>query len=135
MNRDDMLKWLLRLIGGVELLALPFVFIPFAWMQQIHEMLPGMGPLASSPLAEYLARGLSAMYALHGAVVVFVSTDVARYRPLIRFLGCVHAAFGTAIIGIDIAAGLPLWWILGEGPGIVVGGILTLWLSRERPTV
>lgn len=135
MNRDDALKWLLRLIGGVELFALPFVFIPFAWMQRIHEALPGLGPLASSPVVEYLARGLSAMYALHGAVVVFVSLDVTRYRPLIRFLGCVHAAFGAAMIGIDAASGLPLWWVFGEGPGIVVGGLLTAWFSRERPAV
>ena len=133
MNRDEALKWLLRLIGGVELLALPFVFIPFEWMRQAHAALPGLGTLPEGPVVEYLARGLSAMYALHGAVVAFASTDIPRFRPLIRFLGCVHAAFGAVMIGIDFASGLPLWWVFGEGPGIVAGGILTAWLSRERP--
>jgi len=132
MTRDNLLKWLLRLIGGVELLAIPFVFIPFSWMQAIHARLPEMEALLHAPALEYLARGLSAMYALHGAVVVFVSTDVVRFRPLIRFLGVAHLLFGLVMFGVSVAAALPLWWVLGEGPVIVTGGVLTLFLSRER---
>ena len=133
MTRDDTLKWLLRIIGGVELLAIPFTFIPFSWMAAIHDRLPGLGALPPGAVVEYMARGMSAMYALHGALVFFASTDVDRFRPMIRFLGFVHTAFGLAIIAIDASAGLPLWWIVGEGPGIAFGGVLTIALSRERP--
>lgn len=133
MTRDDLLKWVLRFIGGVELLAIPFILLPFAWMKDIHAALPGLGSLPDGAVVEYMARSLSAIYALHGAVVFFVSFDVNRYRPLIRMLGTLHIAIGLTVFCIDLVAGLPPWWVFGEGPGIVAGGILMLIFSREQP--
>jgi hypothetical protein len=77
-----------------------------------------------------MARSLSVMYAVHGAVVFRLSFDVPRFRPLIPFLGCLHVAVGVVVVGIDLAAGLPWWWVAGEGPGIAVGGALVLALAR-----
>ena len=65
---DALLKWLLRLVGGVELFAIPFIVIPVAWMDAVNDRVLGLGPLPNSPITEYLTRTLSAMYALHGAV-------------------------------------------------------------------
>jgi hypothetical protein len=135
MTSQGVLKWLLRLIGGIELCAIPFLFFPMSWMNAIHDSVLGLGPLPQGVIVEYLARSLSAMYVLHGAVVFTVSMDVARYWPLIRILGTFHIAFGLAMIAIDAAAGLPGWWVAGEGTGIVVGGILVRWLTREPPAV
>jgi hypothetical protein len=131
---DVVLKWLLRLIGGVELCAIPFLLFPFAWMNDVHDRVLGLGPLPHAPIVEYVARSLSALYALHGAVVFRLSFDVVRFRPLIVFLGWLHLALGLVVLVIDFTAGLPLWWVAGEGPGIAVGGIAVLILARRSST-
>jgi hypothetical protein len=128
---DGLLKWLLRIIGGVELCAIPFIFFPVSWMADVHDRVLGLGPLPGAPITEYLTRSLSALYALHGAVVFRLSFDVPRFRPLVPFLGGLHVLLGLVILGIDLSAGLPWWWVLGEGPGIIVGGLLVLVLSTQ----
>ena len=133
MNSTIALKWLLRMIGGIELCAIPFLLFPVPWMADVHEQVLGLGPLPRGPIVEYMARSLSALYAVHGAVVFFVSFDVVRYRPLIGFLGAIHVTVGATVVAIDLASGLPWWWVLGEGPGIAVGGLLVLLLNRGRP--
>jgi hypothetical protein len=130
---DVALKWLLRLIGGVELCAIPFLLFPFTWMNHVHDRVLGLGPLPNAPIVEYMARSLSALYAVHGAVVFRLSFDVTRFRPLIVFLGWLHLALGLTVLAIDYTAGLPWWWVMGEGPGIAVGGVAILILSR-RPS-
>jgi hypothetical protein len=126
---DALLKWLLRVIGGVELLAIPFILIPVGWMDAVHARLLGH-PLPAGPIVEYMARSLSVMYAIHGAVVFRVSFDVVRFRPLIAFLGGLHVFIGLAVLGTDVSAGLPVWWVAGEGPGIAAGGVLVLVLAK-----
>ena len=127
---DTVLKWLLRVVGGVELFAIPFILFPFAWMGAVHDRVLGLGPLPDAPVVEYMARTLSAMYALHGAVVFRLSFDVPRFRPLIRLLGGLHLTLGLVVLGIDLTSGLPWWWVIGEGPGIAAGGLLVLALTR-----
>lgn len=127
---DTLLKWLLRLVGGVELCAIPFLLFPVPWMDAVHDRLLGLGPLPHAPIVEYMARSLSALYAVHGAVVMRLSLDVARFRDLIGFLGVLHVTLGMTVLGIDLASDLPWWWVAGEGPGIAVGGVLVLVLTR-----
>jgi hypothetical protein len=50
---------------------------------------------------------------------------------LIGFLGWLHIVLGVVVVVIDYTAGLPLWWVAGEGPGIAVGGVLLLVLTRR----
>jgi hypothetical protein len=130
-SNDAALKWLLRLVGGIELCAIPFLLFPFAWMDAVHDRVLGLGALPSAPIVEYMARSLSALYAVHGAVVFRLSFDVERFRPLIGFLGWLHLALGLVVIATDFTAGLPWWWVLGEGPGIATGGVLILLLVRR----
>ncbi|MCI0700343.1 MAG: hypothetical protein L0241_04615 [Planctomycetia bacterium] len=129
---DDSLKWLLRVIGGIELCAIPFLLFPFLWMNEVHDRLLGLGQLPQAPIVEYMARSLSALYAVHGAVVFRLSFDIPRFRPVVRFLGWVHLALGAAVFAIDFSAGLPWWWVAGEGPGIATGGLLVLLLTRRE---
>jgi hypothetical protein len=78
MNRDGrILVWLLR-IGGVAMLtALGAVVMPYEWMNVIHKR-QGLGELPHVPIVGYLTRSISALYALHGALLVFVANDLRR---------------------------------------------------------
>ena len=116
----------------MELCAAPFVLFPTAWMAVAHTHL-GLGPFPDAPLTAYLTRSLSALYAVHGAVIVRVSFDVPRFRPLVGFLGWLHVVFGLTTLGIDLAAGMPWFWTAVEGPGVAAGGALVLWLNRGAP--
>ncbi len=60
---DKALVFLLRLVGVSSLLALAAVFMPVSWMVATHRWL-GLGEMPVTPVVEYLARSLSACYAL-----------------------------------------------------------------------
>jgi hypothetical protein len=118
----------LRVLGGVDLLALVAVVMPRGWMAQGHAW-AGLGELPTAPIVGYLGRSASFLYALHGATVLFISFDVARYRPLITFLAIIALAHGAVMLGIDLAEGMPLWWTVVEGPGFTATGAVVLSLQ------
>ena len=131
MNRaEKILVWLLRATGAVMLLALIAVVMPFAWMDLIHQQL-GLGKLPDAPIVVYLTRSASALYAVHGALLIFAASDVRRYMSLVRFLAWVAILFGPVMILIDHAAGLPLPWTVCEGPSIFTIGVAFLRLARR----
>ena len=126
---------LLRVAGVLLLTAVIPAVMPFAWMDVIHQRL-GMGSLPEVPITGYLTRSLSAMYAMHGALVFFISLDVRRYLPVVKFLAVLGLAFGCGMLILDIAVGMPPPWIAGEGPSIIVLGGVMLWLAgRVQPAV
>jgi hypothetical protein len=67
----------MRLFGGSATLALPFVFVPRAWMDSIHRGWLDMGPLPAEPIAGYLARSTSMLY--------FVITERCLYKKSMPF--------------------------------------------------
>lgn len=79
----------------------------------------------------YLTRSLAALYALRGALVLFISFDVSRYAALITFMGVTTIVFGFALVAIDVAAGMPWFWLLAEGPIIATIWAVILWLQKE----
>lgn len=122
----------LRAIGGLDLCALLAVAMPFHWMDQAHRFF-GMGPMPAQPVVGYLARSASALYALHGAMLVLISFDVERYRPLIRFLGLAAFVHGAVVLAIDASEPLPVWWRFGEAPCYLAMGAAVLLLERRVP--
>jgi hypothetical protein len=128
--RERVLVWLLRLCGGVLLLAALAVFLPTRWMAASNRWL-GLGELPASPLVDYLTRSISGMYAMHGAVLMGVAQDVRRFAPLVVLLAWANVAFGVTMLGIDLHAGMPGYWTLAEGPSILLMGLLYLWLARS----
>ena len=126
---DKVLVLLLRFLGVGSLLALVPVFMPFAWMAATHRWL-GLGEMPAAPVVEYLARSLSAFYALVGALCLLVAADLDRYRPLVRSLGVAFALLGLVFLFIDLAAGMPWWWTAAEGPATVVVSALLCVLAR-----
>ena len=118
------------LLGIGSLFALVAVVMPVSWMAATHRWL-GLGEMPTRPVVEYLARSLSAFYALVGALCLVVAADLERYRPLVRFLGLAFALMSLILLGVDLAAGMPWWWSASEGPGGVVFGILLFFLARH----
>jgi hypothetical protein len=123
----------LRILGTVDLLAVAAVFLPLEWMAKIHSWF-GMGQLPEMPILNYLTRSASALYALHGAMILFVSTDVRRYAPLIKFLAVAALIHGVILYLIDLIAGMPPFWIALEGPIVVATGVIVLMIQRRPLT-
>src|SRR5215471_8318119 len=119
---DRVLVILLRYpLGAGGLSALAAVFMPVSWMAATHRWL-GLGEMPTGPVVEYLARSLSAFYALVGALCLAVVADLERYRPLVRFLGVAFALMSLVLLGVDVAVGMPWWWTASEGPGAWCSG-------------
>lgn len=125
---EKTLRWLLQAFAVLLLTALVPVVMPFAWMQTTHRWL-GLGELPAGPILGYLTRSLSLLYAFHGALLLTVSFDVRRYRSLIRAFALLGILFGSSLIVLDWAVGLPVAWILSEGPFIIPACLLVFWLA------
>ena len=80
---DKVLVIFLRCLGVGSLFALVAVVMPFSWMVATHRWL-GLGEMLEGPVFEYLARSVSAYYALFGVLCLTVAADVDRHRPLVR---------------------------------------------------
>lgn len=133
MTAEQGLKLILRWMGTAGLFALIFVAAPYSWMHSIHESL-GMGPLPDEPVVGYLARSTSAFYALLGGLFWVVSFDPAGHRRVLTYLGGAIACLGVALLVVDWAEGMPLFWVAWEGPFVVFFGVAISLLSRRlRP--
>jgi hypothetical protein len=120
---DRWLTWMIRLNAFVLLLAVIPIFFPTELMVEMHERF-GLGQLSRDRITEYLTRSASACYAMHGAVLLLLASDVRRYRMLIDGLYLVHFAFAMTMLGIDLYAGMPGWWTLAEVGTISVVAII-----------
>ena len=129
-SQERFLQVLLRVIGTSGLLAIPFVVVPYSWMDAIHQGLE-MGTLPDAPVVGYLARSTSAFYAILGGLLWTVSFDLHRHRLVLSYIGGAVVLFGVATLAVDFAEGMPLWWSLWEGPLDVAFGAVFFWLSRR----
>ncbi len=121
---------LLRVGGVAACTAIIASVMPTIWIAATHRWL-GLGDLPDAPITQYLARSISALYAIFGGLAIVISTDVQRYAPIIRFFAYVTLAFGVLITGIDSIAGMPAYWTLFEGPPTFILGVVILLLARR----
>lgn len=121
-------------LGLLDCLALLAVLAPTSVIAKIHQMC-GLGELPTATIVGYLARSGSLLYALHGAIILFIAFDPQRYLPLIKFMAWAALLHGAAMFAIDYAVGMPLWWQCVEGPGFAATGAIVLWaLPRTSRT-
>jgi hypothetical protein len=86
------------------------------------------------PITKYLARSLSLVYAMHGAVILGVVLNWAQFRPAVPYLAGLHVAFGLGMLAVDLDAGMPWWWTAAEGPGLAAFALAVLAVYRRaRP--
>jgi len=127
-GQEKLLRLVLRILGSGGLLAILFVFLPYSWMNAIHQG-SGMGQLPKEPIVGYLARSTSAFYAMIGGLLWLMSFDVRRHRLALCYLGGAICFLGVVLFGVDLLEGLPFWWNLVEGLGNTAFGILILSLT------
>lgn len=127
-TQDEFVQALLRVIGTAGLLAIPFVMVPYSWMDAIHQRM-GMGKLPDAPIVGYLARSTSAFYAILGGLLWTISFHLRRYRLVLGYIGVAIVLFGVAILAVDFGQGMPIWWSLAEGPMNVGFGAVFVWFS------
>ncbi|MEM1068721.1 MAG: hypothetical protein AAGG48_13970 [Planctomycetota bacterium] len=121
-NRQDRsIILLLRFVGIVTLLAFGAAVMPAKWIVEASEWL-GFEPFPDSPLTFYLARNLSLLYGYIGALLLLISFDLPRYRPMIRYIALGTVSFGFLQLIVDSMSELPWWWTLGEGVSTIFGG-------------
>lgn len=129
---EKTLVLVLRASAALLLTALIPAVMPFDWMMATHRWL-GLGELPAGPIVGYLTRSLSLLYAIHGALVLGISLDVRRYLSLIKYFAVLGVVFGASMIALDWAVGLPLSWVLSEGPFIIPLSVVILWLAGRVP--
>ncbi len=120
----------LRLAGACEVLAILAAIMPGDWMQVTHHALR-LGAYPEIPLFGYLARSASLMWAMHGALVWFLASDVRRFLPVLHFNAWLTLLLGFALLGIDTAEHMPTWWIASEGTIVSVMGAWFLYAARR----
>jgi hypothetical protein len=98
-------------------------------MAEMHQRL-GLGTFARDRLTEYLTRSASACYAMHGAVLLVLASDVRRYRRFIDWMYTIHLLFALTVLGIDLYAGMPRWWTAAEVGTISAVAVTVLTVNR-----
>ena len=131
--RRRLLTGVLRLAGTITITAFLTILLPVEWMASTHRWL-GLGEFPRAPVVEYLARSIAALYGFHGVLLLIVSTNPVKYRAIVWFIVVMNVAFGFIVMAIDVHAGMPAWWTLGEGPPIIAFGIVMAILNAGMPT-
>ena len=127
------LPWLvlaLRATAVLLLLAFAGAALPEGWMKAAYES-GGLGPWPGGALLVYLARAVSFLYGFYGVLTLYLSFDVQRYRPLVRFLAVASFPFAPVMFVVIWAAGLPAVWAVSESTSILV--ISALWYVASKP--
>lgn len=128
--RIRLLTLVLRLAGVSTAVAFLAIFLPVDWMASSHEAL-GLGVFPRAPVVDYLARSISLLYGFHGVLMLIVAGDVVRYRPIVTYIATMDVIFGVAILGIDVHAGMPLLWTVGESATIMGVGVVIALLNAK----
>ncbi len=129
-NPERLLKLILQINGTVMAAALVAVFMSHDQMAAIHQWL-GLGKFPEGIIVDYLARSLSAFYAIMGVLYIVLARDIRAYATIITFVAWASICFGVATIIIDLQLDFPAWWTWGEGPFIIMYGTVVLWLQRK----
>jgi hypothetical protein len=129
-SQEKHLAWFLRFTAVIFLCAAPAVVMPTAWMHAINDWL-GLGPLPEAPLLQYLARSMSALYVTMGGSYWFMSNDVRRYLPLLRFTVPVMVGFAVTVTIVDVQVAMPIQWTAGAALSLA-GWTLALWWLVRR---
>ncbi len=118
------------MIGYLSLLAFGAAVMPQKWIVEIAEEL-GFEPFPSAPITFYLARNLSLLYGFVGCTLLVISSDLVRYRPLVRKIAIGTVLFGILQWIVDAQSGMPIWWTAQESLFAIAGGTVIAILDKK----
>lgn len=130
MNAERTLAWLLRVVGAVCLLGVVGLLLPAETMADIHAS-AGLGEFPDEPIADYLARATSALCGLFGALMIFLSTDVRRYRGVIAFQAYGILILSGALVVASLGSGRLLGFVIADAAACWAYTLPVLWLLRK----
>lgn len=122
----------LTVAGLVCASAMIAVVMPRDWHALAHTWL-GLGEFPAAPIAEYLARGMSAMCTFYGILQIWLARDVRRYAEAIRFQALVLMGISLSSTLALWNSGMPPWWIYGDAGSVWAYGLIVLGLQRAVP--
>jgi hypothetical protein len=125
---------ILRMMALMSLPVMVAVIAPHLTVEKLS-WLVGFGQPPQTPLLPYLAAGGSFVYLILSAILWILSSDVARYRPLIFFTAYVCLLGIPVYWWIDTHTGMPLWWLLMDQVICFIAGSGLLWTSRSPKAV
>ncbi len=132
-RRPKVLRLVLRLGGSVEILAFLAVVMPRAWMESTHEWL-GLGTMPPLPVLDYMIRGASFTFGLHGVLLWILARNLDRFKSIIIFTGASYVVAGPVFFAVEHSAGIPLWWTVGDPLACFLFGVAILILEvATRP--
>jgi len=111
------------------MLAIVAVFMPLSWMASVHEFL-GLRKMPEGPIVEYIARSLSALYALLGCWIFYLSGRVPTQLGFVRLFGVLFTIFGMVLWWIGVKSAMPITWVLLEGPPAILLGLWIIYCCR-----
>ena len=71
------------------------------------------------------------MYAMHGALLFFISWDIRHYLPVVKFVVVLTIFFGLSLTALDVVVGMPMFWTVCEGPILFLLYGILLWLTSH----
>lgn len=127
---ESWLKLLLRILGGICVLALIPLFVPRSWLDVGHRFL-GLGEFPTAPIAEYLARSVSALCAFYGGLLLLLALDVRRFVSIIRYQAVAIMVLSAIGIFAGVRAGVPAYLVIADALGCWVFLLPILILSAR----
>lgn len=113
---ESWLKFLLRVLGWICVLALiPFI-MPRRWLEIGHQCL-GLGEFPGAPIAEYLARSVSALCVFYGGLLLLLASNVQQFISIIRYQALAIMTFSALGIFAGMRAGVPAWMVIADAFG------------------
>ena len=125
-----LLKLLLRILGAICVLAVIPLFMPRSWLEAGHQSL-GLGPFPATPIAEYLARSVSALCAFYGGLLLMLARDVRRLVSIIKYQALAIMALSAIGILAGVRAGLPAFLVVADALGCWIFLLPILILARR----
>ena len=132
---ESWLQRLLRILGGICVLAVFPLFVPRSWLDNGHRWL-GLGPFPTAPIAEYLARSVSALCTFYGGLLLALACDVRLYVGVIKYQAVAIMILSAIGIFAGVRAGLPAYLVIADALGcwvfLLPMLVLATRLSREQ---
>jgi hypothetical protein len=110
------IKTLLRILGGICVLAVVPLFMPRSWLEAGHQSL-GLGQFPAAPIAEYLARSVSALCVFYGGLLLVLAQDVRRFLSIIKYQAIAIMALSAIGIFAGVRAGVPASLVIADALG------------------